>query len=55
MNFVIDEQLEERFRKAAGSYFGVRKGAISEAIEEAIELWLDFKSHSTENRTWLDW
>jgi len=47
MNFVIDEQLEKRFRNAAGTYFGLRKGAISEAIGEAIELWLNFKSQQT--------
>jgi hypothetical protein len=40
MNFVIDERLGD----AAGTYFGVRKGAISEALCEAIEVWLDFKS-----------
>ena len=44
MSFVIDERLEKRLRDAAGTYFGVRKGAISEALGEAIEVWLDFKS-----------
>ena len=48
MNFVIDEKLEKRFRNAAGTYFGVRKGAISEAIGESIELWLDLKFQQTE-------
>lgn len=56
MNFVIDEQLEKRFRKTIGIYFGERKGAISEAIGEAIELWLDSKSQPTiPGKTEISW
>jgi hypothetical protein len=47
MSFVIDERLEKRLREAAGTYFGVRKGAISEALGQAIEVWLDFKSQQS--------
>ena len=36
----IDDELGKRFRKAVIDIKGVKKGAISEAIEEAIELWL---------------
>jgi hypothetical protein len=34
-------QTEEQFRKAIANHMGVRKGNISEALEEAIYLWID--------------
>jgi len=40
MNVVIDDKLEERFRKAIADTKGLRKGNISEALEEAIDLWI---------------
>lgn len=36
----IDEELENRFREAAMRKFGFAKGALSQAAEEAIRLWL---------------
>jgi hypothetical protein len=40
MNVVIDDKLEERFRKTIADTKGLRKGNISEALEEAIDLWI---------------
>jgi len=40
MNVVIDDKLEDRFRKAIADTKGLRKGNISEALEEAIDLWI---------------
>ena len=40
MNIIISEQTEKRFRDAVARYKGMRKGNISEALEEAIELWI---------------
>jgi len=37
---VIDDELEEEFRKAVARIYGFKKGALSKAIEEAIRLWL---------------
>ena len=37
-------KLEERFRKTIADYKGLRKGNISEALEEAIDLWI--KAHT---------
>ena len=37
----IRDDLEIRFRKAAYNMFGTRKGALSKAIEDAIENWLN--------------
>jgi hypothetical protein len=40
MNIVLDDKLEERFRKAVFDNKGMKKGNISEALEEAINLWI---------------
>lgn len=40
MNIVLDDVIEEKFRKAVFQRKGMRKGNISEAIEEAIEHWI---------------
>ena len=36
----VNEELENRFREAAMRKFGFTKGALSQAAEEAIRLWL---------------
>ena len=40
MNIVLDDKLEERFRKAVFDNKGMKKGNISEALEEAVDLWI---------------
>ncbi len=40
MNAVVDADLEERFREAVFKSKGMKKGNISEALEEAIEAWI---------------
>jgi hypothetical protein len=40
MNIMIQDRTEERFRKAVADFKGFRKGNLSEAIEEAIDLWI---------------
>jgi hypothetical protein len=40
MNIVLDDKREERFRKAIFEKKGMKKGNISEALEEAIDLWI---------------
>ena len=37
MNLVLDADLEEKFRNAVFKSKGMKKGNISEAVEEAIE------------------
>ena len=39
----IDDQLELEFRRLILEVKGKRKGAISEAVEEAIRLWVKEK------------
>ncbi|MCD6488921.1 MAG: hypothetical protein J7K21_06850 [Desulfurococcales archaeon] len=37
----IDDRLEKRFRIAVLKIKGKKRGALSEAVEEAIRLWLE--------------
>lgn len=37
----IKDELEEEFRKAVFETKGMKKGNISLALEEAIELWIE--------------
>jgi len=37
---VISEDLETKFRKKAMEKFGYSKGAISNALEEAVKEWI---------------
>lgn len=41
MNIVLDDKTEELFRKAVADNKGMKKGNISVALEEAIELWIE--------------
>jgi len=40
MNIVLKDDTEQRFREAVFKSKGMKKGNISDAIEEAIELWI---------------
>ena len=37
---ILDDDLENRFRKVVERRFGGRRGAITAAVAEAIILWL---------------
>jgi hypothetical protein len=41
MNVVIEDELEKNFRKAIFESKGMKKGNISEALEEAIKEWIE--------------
>lgn len=36
----VRDDVENRFRKAAGSKYGKRKGALGQAVTEAMETWM---------------
>jgi hypothetical protein len=40
MNIILKDNTEERFRKAVADFKGFKKGNLSEALEEAIDLWI---------------
>jgi hypothetical protein len=42
MNIVLDDKLEEKFRKTVFERKGMKKGNISEALEEAIKQWMEY-------------
>jgi len=46
MSIVLSDELEEKFRKVVAGKYGWKKGALSEAIEEAVEEWI--KKQETE-------
>lgn len=41
MNIVLTNETDEKFRRAVSEYKGMKKGNISLALEEAIELWIE--------------
>ena len=40
MNIVVDDKLEDQFRKTVFQRKGMKKGNISDAIQEAIVNWI---------------
>jgi Arc/MetJ-type ribon-helix-helix transcriptional regulator len=45
----IPEELEARFRKSVALRFGLRRGSLSEAVQEAITLWLQTEEQGVAN------
>lgn len=41
MQIVLDDSVEKRLREKAFQKFGLRKGSISLAVQEAIKKWLN--------------
>jgi hypothetical protein len=40
MNIVVQEDIEDRFRLTVANTKGCRKGNMSIALQEAMELWI---------------
>ncbi len=49
MNIIISDDTEERFRKAVSNSKGMKKGNISIAIEEAVDLWIEEQKRKEHN------
>lgn len=43
LNANITDNLDEEFRKMVAKTIGVRKGAIADALTEALEQWIEEK------------
>jgi len=50
LTVLIDESLDERFREAVFKNKGMRRGNLTEAIAEAIQLWIEMKSRGGEQK-----
>jgi hypothetical protein len=46
----IEESLNEKFRKAVVERKGFHKGVLGEAIEEALEAWIDSQQKAKEKK-----
>jgi hypothetical protein len=46
LTVIIDDKRDERFREAVFKSKGMHRGNITEAIEEAIDLWIDKQKRS---------
>ena len=46
VTLVLDDKLEERFREAIFKSKGMKRGNMSEAFQEALELWIDEQARS---------
>ena len=44
LTVLIQDELDEKFRNAVFQKKGMHKGNLTEAIEEAIELWIKERS-----------
>jgi hypothetical protein len=44
MNIVLSDELEQKFRKAVFERKGMKKGNISEALQEAIQNWIEYRA-----------
>jgi len=47
---MIRDDLDEEFRNAVFKKKGMHKGNLSEAIEEALEMWIDEQTRKVEKR-----
>jgi hypothetical protein len=54
LNIVISDDIEKRFRRAVTECKGMKKGNIDKTFEEAVELWLQDKSHPSPIRLDLE-
>ena len=42
LTILIDDELDEKFREAVFKRKGMKKGNITEAVEEALKQWINF-------------
>lgn len=50
VTLVLDDKLEERFREAIFKSKGMKRGNMSEAFGEALEMWIDEQARRPKKR-----
>jgi len=50
LTVIIKDNLDEKFREAVFKTKGMHRGNITEAIEEAIELWIRDETRKTKSK-----
>ena len=48
LNVVIKDELDEKFRRTVFEKMGMKRGNLTEAIEEALELWIEQQASKNE-------
>jgi len=51
LNIVLDDKIEEQFRKTVFERKGMKKGNISEAFQEAVTMWMQTTAEPKRKRT----
>jgi len=51
----VPEELEKRFRDAVYKRYGMKKGNISKAVREALELWISVNDKKEKEEMRKDW
>jgi hypothetical protein len=46
LNLIIDDELDEKFRSEVAKRLGMKKGNLTKAVEEALDLWLKLEAKS---------
>jgi hypothetical protein len=41
ISLILDDEEEERLRRMAAAKFGLKRGYLTKALEEAIRLWME--------------
>lgn len=47
---LVDDELDEKFRRAVFETKGMHKGNLTEAVEEAMELWIQKRMKEIEKK-----
>ena len=55
INFVIPDEIEDKFRQEVYKSKGMKKGNISKAIKEAILLWMNTEQKKRSNAAKKAW
>ncbi|MCL0093241.1 hypothetical protein M1N92_06320 [Dehalococcoidia bacterium] len=55
IDIILPDELEERFRAEVAKQLGMRRGNLTLAIQEAIELWIETRYQDRSERAKKAW